>query len=118
MEDMASFAAYSLFPHDIGNGFIDSFAALTGKQDILGFVEISMAGAAVCDGFDVFDDFMLHIQMTQRAFDFVFRDVLDVHEVSIVVLIQSFGLKMAFETIFSEHFSVSDDDMTVAFFAL
>ena len=53
--------------------------------------------------------------MTLVAFDFMGKNMGRMHEISIIVFVQSVGFPVTFVTIFSRHFSIPDDCLTVAF---
>jgi hypothetical protein len=117
MKDMAPFAAQSFFEHDIGQGMGNSFTSLSGEEDFLSLVRIYVAGLAAGYGFDVLDNLVLNLEVTEVAFDFVGEDMGRVHEVGFFILVQPFGFPMALEAIFARHISVADDSLAMAFVA-
>jgi hypothetical protein len=58
---------------------------------------------------------MLDLHMALVAFDFVVVDMFRMHEICVVILIQSFSFPVAFVTIFPWDFTVSENGVAVAF---
>ncbi len=77
-------------------------------------MKTGVAGLAVGNGFDIFDNFMLDFQMALVAFNFVRGDVDRVHQVGLGVAVEAIPLKMAFVTVLARHSAVANDDLAVA----
>jgi hypothetical protein len=78
-------------------------------------MEIRMACAAVSYGFDVLDDFVLDIQVTLVALDFVHEDMGRMHQVSIAVLFEPVSLPVALVAVLPGDCSIAHDDIAVTF---
>ncbi len=79
---------------------------------------VHMAGLTICYGFYLFDNLVLYLQMTLITFDFVGGNMRIMQEISIFVFIESVRFPVAFITVFSRDFSISDDGVAVTFIAL
>jgi hypothetical protein len=117
MEDVAALAAQSFLQHDVRHGVVHAFPSHPGVEDLLGLVEVHMAGLAIGDGFDVLVDLVLDIQMTLVAFDLVLGDMGGVHEVRVIVLLETFLLGMALVAVFPGYRAVSYNHVAVALIA-
>jgi hypothetical protein len=115
MKNMATLTAQSFFQHDVGYRMGNSLASLSSKKDFLSFVIVCMTCPAIGYGFDFFDNLVLNIQMTLIAFDFMGSDMLNMHEVCVIVFFQPISFPVAFVTVFSGNFSISDYGLAVAF---
>jgi hypothetical protein len=115
VEDMTALAAKSLFQHDVGHGMVEAFASLSGVKDFLGFVVILMAGIAVGNGIDILDDLVLDFQMALIAFDLILVNMLGMHEVCVLIFVQSLPFSVAFVAVFPGDFAISDNGIAVAF---
>jgi len=73
-----------------------------------------VTGAAVCNGVDILDDLVLNFHVTLIALDLVIVNVGRMHEVCVLILIQSFPFSMAFETILARDFAVANNGVAVA----
>ena len=94
-----------------------SLASFTRKQDLLGLMQIQVTALAFSNGLNLFDYFMLDIQMTLIAFDLMRVNMSQVHEVCIVVFSQPLCFHVALEAVFSRNLAVSKDGVAVAFVA-
>ena len=117
MKNMAAFAAQSFFQHDVGHGMGNPHPSISGVENFLRLVRIRVTGYAVRDGFDVFKNFVLDIQMALVALNFIFGNVFFMHEVGISILVEALRLHMAFEAVFSGDGSISHNGVAVAFVA-
>jgi hypothetical protein len=95
----------------------DPYSALSGVEYFLGLMCINVACLTVCDRFDIFENFVLDIEVTLVALNFIIGNVLFMHEVGIVVFIEAFLLHMAFVAVFSGDDSISHDGVAVTFAA-
>ena len=96
---------------------INPFTSLSSVQDFLGFVEISVAGPAICNGFYVLHNFMLDFHVALIALDFILVDMLGMHQIRVVEFFKSVLLPMAFVTVFPGDFTVPENGVAVAFVA-
>ena len=81
-------------------------------------MRVCVTGLAVCDGFNIFKNFVLYIQMALVALNFVFSDVLIMHEISVVIFIETFLFHMAFVAVFSWDDAISHYGVAVTFAAV
>jgi hypothetical protein len=95
----------------------NAFPALPGVEDLLGLMKPGVAGPAIGDGFDVFDDFVLNLEMALIALDLMSRDMSRMDQIRVGILIHSFFLKMALVAVFAGDSAVAHDDLAVAFVA-
>jgi len=117
VEDMAAFAAQSLFQHHVGHGAVEAFASFSYVKDFLCSVIIYVAGTAVSDMIDILDDFVLDLKMALVAIDLVLINMFCVHEVRVIVFIQSLLFSMAFIAILPWYFTASYNCVAVTFIA-
>ncbi len=117
MEDMASLTAQAFFQHDVGHRMGISLASFTRKQDLLGLMQVQVTALAFSNGLNLFDYFVLDVQVTLIALDLMRVNMGQVHEVCIVVFVQPLCFHVAFEAVFSRDLAVSKDGMAVAFVA-
>jgi hypothetical protein len=94
-----------------------SFSSFAYEEDFLRFMRVRVACSAFGDGFNIFRYFVLNIQMALVAFDFVGIDMSRMHEVSIIISIESVCFPVTFVAVFFRDFSVSYDGVRVAFVA-
>ena len=92
-----------------------SFASLAGEKDFLRFMIICVASLAIRYCINLFYYLVLNIQVALATFNFMGKDMVGMHEISIIVFVQPVGFPVTFVTIFSRHFSIPDDCLTVAF---
>jgi hypothetical protein len=114
---MAAFAAQPLFQHDVGHGVIGALSAFSGVEDILLLVEAGVAGLAVGDSFDIFNDFVLNFHVTLAALDLVGRNVGGMHKVGIAIFLKPLCFPVALVAVFPGNSAVADDRIGVAFIA-
>ena len=117
MEDMASLTAQAFFQHDVGHRMGISLASFTCKQDLLGLVQIQVTALTRSDGLNLLDYFVLDIQVTLVALDFMGVDMGIMHKVGIIIFFQPFCFHVAFEAVFSWDLAIAMDGKTVAFVA-
>jgi hypothetical protein len=93
----------------------NTFASFSGIENFLRFMKVGVTGFAIGNSFDILDYFMLDFHVTQVAFDFIFEDVLCMHQIGVFVLFQPLSFPVAFITVFSWNFSISYNRIAVAF---
>jgi hypothetical protein len=76
---------------------------------------IDVTGVAVCDCVYILDDLVLDLQMTLVAFDFILINMLCMHEVCILVFVESLSLPMALVTILAGNLPIAQNGIVVAF---
>jgi hypothetical protein len=72
---------------------------------------------AVGDRLDILDDFMLDFQMAEVAIDFALSDVLIVHQIGVIVLLEAFLFHMTPVAVLPWHIPVAHNGVAVAFVA-
>jgi hypothetical protein len=80
-------------------------------------MKICVAGLAISDGFDILDDLVLDLHVALVALNLILVYMFCVHEIRIVILLQSFPFPMALITVFPGDFSISNDCIAVTFVA-
>jgi hypothetical protein len=73
-----------------------------------------VAGSAVCNGFYILDNLVLDFQMALVAFDFILINMFRMHEVCILIFIESFQFPVAFVTVLPWDFTISENGVAVA----
>jgi hypothetical protein len=96
---------------------INPLASFSSVQDFLGFVEICVAGSAICDGFYVLHNFVLDLHVALIAFDFTLVDMLGMHQICVVEFFKPVLLPVAFVTVFPGDFTVPENGVAVTFVA-
>ena len=94
------------------------YSALSGVEYFLGLMCINVACLTVCDRFDIFENFVLDIEVTLVALNFIIGNVLFMHEVGIVVFIETLLLHMAFVAVFSWDDAISHNGVAVTLAAV
>ena len=114
VEDMTTFAAQTLFQHNIWSGVIHSLTAFPNVQGFLSLVIISMTRLAIGYGLDILNDLVLDFHVTLVALDFIFGNMFGVHQVCVIEFVQSFPFPMAFVAVFLWNLPISYDSVAVA----
>jgi hypothetical protein len=112
---MTPFAAQAFFQHDVGHRVRNAFSSLPDVQHFLGFVKIGMTGLAIGNGFNILDDFVLDLHVALVTFNLVFGDMFCMHQIRVIIFIESLSFPVAFVTIFPGDFSISNDSIAMTF---
>jgi hypothetical protein len=94
---------------------VHSLPAFSDIQDLLGFVIICMARSAIGDGVYILDDLVLNFHVALIAFDFILINMLRMHEICILIFIQSLLFSVTFVTVLPWDFPVPENGVAVTF---
>jgi len=114
MEHVAGLTAQPFFQLNRRQGMNCALASLTLIKNFLSLMKVLMAGPAISNSFYLSYDFMLNFEMTLITFNFMSCNVSRVHQVSLVIAVESVAFKMAFITVFPGDNSIAHNDLGMA----